>query len=156
MNRIYDFTKFALENKGVKFVQYVFLASIYGVYYYHTVAPHGFKLLASAFSTVFMGFGVVNAGMLKNLSVSCITVLPDGQHMRIQLFSGRLFDVLIKDCHIVGVRKSFIDLSVIASGKRLKVCVDTNALRPKEIADIFLILGICHPDVHSVEFQRSP
>ena len=68
MNRIYDFTKFALENKGVKFVQYVFLASIYGIYYYHTVAPHGFKLLASAFSTVFMGFGVVNAGMLKNLS----------------------------------------------------------------------------------------
>ena len=82
MNRIYDFTKFALENKGIKFVQTVFLASIYGVYYYYTVEAHGLMLLASAFSTCFMGFGVANAGMMRNLSVSSLTVLPDGQHLR--------------------------------------------------------------------------
>ena len=156
MNRVYDFSKFALENKGVKFVQAVWLLSMYGVYYYYAVSPHGIKLLASVFSTFFMGFGVANAGMMKNLSVASLTVLPDGEHLRFQLFNGRLFDVPIKDCTVFGIRKSYIDLHVIASGKRLKVMVDTNPSRPKETNDPFLLLGLSHPDVHSVEFQRSP
>ncbi len=55
---------------------------MYGVYYYYSVAPHGMKLLASVFGTFFMGFGVANAGMMKNLSVASMTVLPDGEHLR--------------------------------------------------------------------------
>ena len=82
MNRIYDFSKFALESKGVKFVQAIWLASMYGVYYYYLIEPHGMKLLASAFGACFMGFGAANASMMKNLSVASLTVLPDGEHLR--------------------------------------------------------------------------
>ena len=148
MNRIFDFTRFALENKGVKFIKSVLLASMYGIYYYNYVAPHGMMLLASAFGTLFFGFGCANASMMKNLSVSSLTVLPDGQHVRFQLFNGRLFDVPIKDCVVVRVRKSYVDLNVIASGKLLKIMVDTNPTRVKEYSDLRLILGLGHPEVH--------
>ena len=126
------------------------MASAYGVYYYNYVAAHGMMLLASAFGSMFFGFGLSNASMMKNLSVASLTVLPDGVHMRIQLFNGKLFDVPIKDCIINAVRQRSIELLVIVNGRKMRIMTDTTTLKEKEYTDPFLLLAICHPQVHEV------
>ena len=86
-------------------------------------------LLASAFGSLFFGFGLSNASMMKNLSVASLTILPDGIHMRIQLFNGKLFDVPIKDCIVGTVRKTSIELIVIVNGRKMRIITDTSTLK---------------------------
>ena len=47
----------------------------------------------------------VNALMLKKINIASITILPDGESVRLVTFKGSVHEALISELELVGVRK---------------------------------------------------
>ena len=65
--------------------------------------------------------------MHKNLSVANITVLPDGENIRVLMFNGKIYDTPIKDCFCHEVTPTKVSLRIKVAGRDLRVHVDNSA-----------------------------
>ena len=99
---------------------------MYGIYYYNFVAYHGLYLMGCSFSSFFFGILNLNARMHKNLSVANITVLPDGENLRVLMFNGKLYDTPIKDCFCHEITPTKVSLKIKVNNRDLRVHVDNS------------------------------
>jgi len=102
---IFDFATFALERPGFRIMQTVWAASAYGVYFYTVMQPF---LVGGVCCGVFLSattLACLNALMLRRINIASITILPDGESVRLVTFKGLVHDVLISEFELVGIRK---------------------------------------------------
>jgi len=101
---IFDFASFALERPGFRLWQAIWAASSLGTYYY--LASNLFLPAGIACGSI-LGVATLvcaNAVMLRRINIASITVLPDGESVRVVTFRGSVYDALISNFELVGVR----------------------------------------------------
>ena len=102
---IFDFATFALERPGFRLWQSVWAASAYGVYFYTYTQPFLVGGLSCGVLLSATTLACVNALMLKKINIASITILPDGESVRLVTFKGSVHEALISEFELVGVRK---------------------------------------------------
>lgn len=150
--RIFDFSNFALQDKGLKFVKLSLFASVYGMYYFNYVAANGIFLMGTGISTFFLGTLFMQAKMMNSLQVACITISPCGKNVTILLFNGMVIGCPIADFSLFNVEPKKIQFKTHLKNRVIKIQLDHNTAMTKMYYDPFLVMAIAHPDVHSVSF----
>jgi hypothetical protein len=93
-----------LKAKSFKFIHYLAGASIYGVYYFKSVAYATMPLVGCTFSSILLTFFVVNTWLVTAHNMASLTVLPCGEKIRIVLFNGQAMEKEISHFRINKVR----------------------------------------------------
>lgn len=121
---VFDFATFALERPGFRLLQTICVASSYGAYYClftNLFLPAGLVCVAISGVTA---FACANAVMLRRINIASMTVLPDGESVRLVTFRGSVHDALISEFELVGIRPKNLRIVYKTNGKVQTMQID--------------------------------
>ena len=83
-------------------------------------------LIGSSCAAFFFGILNTQARMMMSLNIASISILPDGEVLRLLMFNGKVMDTPIRDVLIHRITPKKIELRIIVRTRPFRVQIDNN------------------------------
>ena len=141
-----------MKPRGMRFLSSLYGLSLYGNYYYYSIAYSGLYLGLTAFSSALLTVMLLNGAIFANMGAVEIILMPTRDRVRFLFMGGTSFECNISDVRYIREQGGRLTFNAkTPDGKDHKVVVDTNYKNMLyEYLNPEFLMALGHPDVHKI------